>query len=138
MGMLKIPNFHLTSLCGNFVERHCFYRVWGDSRKLGETLVFYTVARFEKKYQIRNWKFFQDFMNVLPLTRNAPKIVEFFSLRKVYWNRKFCKVYQLFISINILTATGRKSSQVFFTPTSSANAEFKTNMVAKESKRSFI
>ena len=27
----KIPKFHLISCCGNFVERHSFHRVWGDS-----------------------------------------------------------------------------------------------------------
>ena len=50
----KIPSFHLTSWCGNFVERHSFRIVSGDSpetvfpqnfhtMKLGEITVFYVV-----------------------------------------------------------------------------------------------
>ena len=61
----KIPKFHLISLCGNFVERHSFRRVLGESpetlRKLCLSTKFphheiswnFSILRSENETQIR-------------------------------------------------------------------------------------
>ena len=48
----KIPNFHLISWCGNFVDRHSFSRVSGNSPKL------YGNCAFPQSFRTRE---FRDF-----------------------------------------------------------------------------
>ena len=48
----KIPNFHLISWCGNFVDRHSFSRVSGDSPKL------YGNCAFPQSFRTREFRYF--------------------------------------------------------------------------------